>query len=307
MQIEGDSLYGDVMERAIYNALFAAQSRDGRELRKYTPFEGRREFYRGEKSSDFKRDAYCCPNNFRRIIGELPGMIYYRCGDGLTVNLYTKSRAAVKLGCGVSLKARQATDYPNSGRVAVYLDPDRPAKFPLRLRIPRWCKGAAVSVNGKIAERAVEGGQFFAIDRKWHTGDRVDVNMPMTTRLVRGRKAQAGRVAVMRGPLLFCLNPERQETLSGKVAADATVEAALKAVRLEGSSLQTPIRDETVRPGGLAYRVRAWSPGQGPRQPANLPLILTEYADAGGQVTYFLVDAPNLAVEDELVEDKLDE
>ena len=58
MQIEGDSLYGDAMERTIYNALFAAQSRDGRELRKYTPFEGRREFYQGEKSSDFQRDAY---------------------------------------------------------------------------------------------------------------------------------------------------------------------------------------------------------------------------------------------------------
>jgi len=304
MQIEGDSLYGDLMERAIYNALFAAQSRDGRELRKYTPFEGRREFYQGEQGSDFQRDAYCCPNNFRRIVAELPNMIYYRCGDGLAVNLYTPSEASIELESGVWLKTRQVTDYPNSGEVAIHLDLNREREFPLRLRIPRWCQGASVSVNGKIAGRAVEGGRFFTIDRKWRTGDRVDVNMPMTARLVRGRKAQCGRVAVLRGPLLFCLNPDRQEKASGKTAADTTGEAPLEAIRLEASSLHAPVRDETVRPGGLACRARAWSPGRDPGRPANLTLILTEYADAGGQATYFLVDAANVAVDDELVKKK---
>jgi hypothetical protein len=111
----------------------------------------------------------------------------------------------------------------------------------------------------------------------------------------------------MRGPLLFCLNPDRQEKLSGKMAADATIEATLKAIRLDASSLRTPIRDETVRPGGLACQIRAWSPGRDSGQPANLAPILTEYADAGGQATYFLVDSPKLAAEDELVEKKLDE
>ena len=85
LRLEGDTLYGDMMERTIYNALFAAQSPDGRNLRYYSPFEGKRVY--------FDKDTYCCPCNFRRIIAELPTMVYYRCGGGLAINLYTTSIA----------------------------------------------------------------------------------------------------------------------------------------------------------------------------------------------------------------------
>ena len=204
LRIEGKSLYGDIMERAIFNALPAAQSPDGRELRKYTPFDGPRTYYRGEKSSAFKRDTYCCPNNFRRIVAELPNMIYYRSGRGVAVNLYTQSQATIDLADGLSVKLRQETDYPNTGKVIVHVSPSKPARFPLRLRIPRWCRDAWVGGE------AVQGGQFFALERKWSAGDRVAVELPMPWRLVRGRKAQRGRLAILRGPQVFCLNPMRQ-------------------------------------------------------------------------------------------------
>jgi len=210
LQIEGKSLHGDMMERAVCNALFAAQSPDGRELRKYTPFEGTRSYYQGEKSSDFKRDTYCCPNNYRRIIAELPGMIYYRRGRGAVVNLYTASQGQVVLNGKLSVKLRQETDYPSSGKVTIHISPSAPADFTLHLRIPRWCAGAKVSVNAKAVAAKAKGGQFFALKRSWRNGDRVELDMPMPWRLVRGRKAQTGRLAVMRGPLLFCLNPLRQ-------------------------------------------------------------------------------------------------
>lgn len=210
LQIEGRSLYGDIMERAVTNALPAAQSPDGRELRKYTPFDGVRTYYRGEKSSDFKRDTYCCPNNYRRIIAELPAMIYYRWGGGAMVNLYTPSRGTLQLADDLSVTLRQETDYPNSSKVTVHVAPSRPASFALRLRIPRWCDVAKVAVNGRTVDKAIRGGRFFALDRPWRKGDRVELDMPMSWRLVRGRKAQQGRLAVMRGPMLFCLSPARQ-------------------------------------------------------------------------------------------------
>ena len=119
--LEGKAPYGDIMERAIYNALFAAQSPDGRRLRYYTPFEGARDY--------FEDDTYCCPNNFRRIISELPQMVYYRFDGGLAVNLYTPSKAAVPVGDGISAAVQQETDYPNSGRVAVKLSLPKPARF----------------------------------------------------------------------------------------------------------------------------------------------------------------------------------
>ncbi|MFH1266723.1 MAG: beta-L-arabinofuranosidase domain-containing protein, partial [Planctomycetota bacterium] len=203
IRLEGDSRYGDMAERAIYNSLFAAQSPDGRKIRYYTPFDGPRVYY--------PKDGYCCPNNYRRIVADLPGMIYYTTGDGLAVNLYTPSTAELKLPGGQALTVRQETDYPNSGKVTLRVDPAVTAESSLSLRIPAWCKGAKVSLNGKPCTEPIPAGAFFKLRHEWRPGDQVELEMPMPWRFVKGRKAQAGLVAVMRGPMLFCLNPERND------------------------------------------------------------------------------------------------
>ena len=288
LRAEGDSRYGDIMERAVYNALFAAQSPDGRTLRYFSPLEGKRVY--------FNRDTYCCPNNFRRIMAELPMMIYYRMGKGLVVNLYTASTAKMDLGDGLSLTVRQETDYPRSGDVLLHLDPSRPAAFPLHLRIPRWCAKASVAVNDQPIDKAVEPGKLLVIDRQWKPGDRVRLRMPMEFRLVKGRKSQAGRAAVLRGPILFCLNPTRNQKLAG---------VDLKELTIDPTSLEGPIDDDTIRPGGRACRVRAWSPGKwSPTATTDLTLLLSEFADPGGEATQLKVPDANAdtVIEDELIQ-----
>jgi len=96
LRLNGDSRYGDIMERTIFNALFGAQSPDGRHLRYFTPFEGDREYH--------NTDTYCCPCNYRRIVAELPAMIYYKTGTGIAVNLYSQSTGNIKLNNGVSVE-----------------------------------------------------------------------------------------------------------------------------------------------------------------------------------------------------------
>jgi len=287
LQIEGRSLYGDVMERSIYNGLFAAQSPDGRRLRYYAPFEGPREYFSG--------DTYCCPCNFRRIIAELPGMIYYRCDDGLAVNLYTPSSAVMNLRDGLSLKIAQETDYPNSGTVVVRLTPAEPARFPVFLRIPRWCEKARIKVNEGATETTARGGSFCTIARQWRPGDKITLEMPMPFRVIRGRQAQAGRVAVMRGPVLFCLNPERQQNLNAET---------LKLLRLDPASVKLGPADDSIRPDGLTCRASFWKPGDyNAAGPAGLQLTLTEYPDPGCRWTYFLVPNPRTPIlaDDELI------
>jgi len=208
LQAEGDSLCGDLMERAIYNALFAAQSPDGRELRKYLAQEGARHYYQGEAGADFQRDTYCCPNNFRRAIADLPGLIYYRGENCVAVNLYGTSQAALTLGDNLKINLSQESDYPNSGKVLLRVDPSQSAQFTVKLRIPRWCAKATVSVNGQPWQKTAAAGTFYDIPRKWSSGDRVELNLPMPIRLVRGRASQEGKVAVLRGPQLFCFNPQ---------------------------------------------------------------------------------------------------
>ncbi len=284
---EGDPHYGDIMERGIYNALFAAQSPDGRRIRYYSPFDGPREYFSG--------DTYCCPCNYRRIVAELPEMIYYRCDGGVMVNLYAPSTATMQLDGGRSLRLSQETDYPSSGRVVLEVDPPQPAELSLQLRIPRWCEGATVSVNGKPIEQPVRPGSLLAIARTWKPGDRVELEMPMPWRLVRGRQAQAGRVAVMRGPMVFCLNRSRHDRLK---------DGDLRLLTLDPTSLEGPVPDDGVRPGGVACKAKAWGPGKWyPHAKPDLELVLTEFADPGGEATYFNVPNPKgrELVDDELV------
>src|SRR3990172_7048478 len=105
------------------------------------------------------------------MVAELPAMVFYRTRAGLAVNLYTPAQANLSVAGDVPLAIRQETDYPNSGRVRLQLDPARPVKFPLQLRIPAWAQGATVAVNGQRVGGAVKAGKFFELDREWKPGD----------------------------------------------------------------------------------------------------------------------------------------
>jgi len=281
----GIALYGDLMERAIYNALFGAQSPDGRRIRYYTPFEAPRAYH--------ETDTYCCPCNYRRILPDLPRMIYYRQGEGVYVNLYTLSTAEIPLQNDVILTLRQETDYPNSGRVRLTIGLAQPIEFTLCLRVPRWSPGVQIRVNGESATPEASGEGRISIRRTWKNGDTVDIEFPMAFRLVKGRRTQEGRAAIMRGPLIFTYNPERNPDLRDK---------APRLFALDPSSIEGPFPDDSVHPGGLSCRVKIWEPGAWYPFAATRQAILTEYADPDAVATYFLTPNPNDArlVEDEL-------
>ncbi len=287
LRIEGDPTYGDVMERAIFNALFAAQSPDGRWIRYYSPFEGQRKYFKG--------DTYCCPCNYRRIVAELPQMIVYASKAGPVVNLYTPSTVPLRLADGTDVVVRQETNYPSSGKVTLHVEPATKKAFTLRLRIPSWCLEAKVAINGKAMKGLAKPGALHAIDRSWAKGDKVTLDMPMPIRLIRGRQAQAGRVAIMRGPVVYCLSPDQNEKLKQMV---------LRTITIAPDTVTGPSEDDSVRPGGTALTVEAWPPGSWyPMAKRTLKLKLTEFPDPGGRATFFHVPNPRAEnfVDDELI------
>jgi DUF1680 family protein len=285
LRLRGDARMGDLIERTIYNALFAAQSPDGRRLRYFAPVEGQRVYW--------QTDTYCCPCNYRRIVSELPAMVFYLAKGGVAVNLYTPAKAKMSVASHVPLTIRQETDYPNMGRIQLSLDPARPVKFPLQLRIPAWARGASVTVNGKPAAGAAKPGAFFSLNREWKPGDRVLLDLPMPWRLVKGRQRQAGRVAVMRGPQLFCLNPAQNPALAKLDGVE------LGYLALNPASLAEPVESSAVRPGGLGCRVQAWKPGFGIGKKSDFTLTLTEFPDPDGKATYFRLRDFSAAVDDD--------
>jgi len=276
------------MERTVFNVLFGAQSPDGRQIRYFTPFEGDRVYY--------DLDTYCCPSNYRRIIAELPSMIYYSTGNGIAINLYSESNANIKLDNGLLIPLSQETDYPNSGHVVIRVDPPEPVTFQLKLRIPLWCKNASVSVNGKPSGVSCPPGRFAIIEKVWKSGDQVTVEMPMEWRLVLGRERQAGRVAVMRGPLVFCLDTEQEKSLAQKDGAD------IGRIVINLASIDPiPVSDNSVRPDGIGCRLKAGSTPFAMDNAGNLMLTFSEFADPGGKCVYFRIPDLSEAVEDELL------
>jgi uncharacterized protein len=282
----GNPVYGDLMERSIYNALFAAQSPDGRKLRYYSPFEHPRSYFSG--------DTYCCPCNYRRIVAELDGLIFYRQNGGAVINLYTPSTATIPISENQSVKIVQETRYPSDGRVVVHIEPSKPAKFPLYLRIPSWCKSARVAIDGESELVQFSGNGFVCLEREWRAKDRVVLDMNMPWRLVSGRKAQSGRVAVMRGPMVFGLNPAGDSLLTG---------LDLASIVLDDKSFAPPQVDTNTRPDGMLCQVKGWKPGEWyPFAKTSLTLKLTEFPDPGLSAAYFKIPNPNTRAveEDEL-------
>ena len=289
LRLKGDSRYGDIMERTIYNALFGAQSPDGRQIRYFTPLEGDRHYH--------STDTYCCPCNYRRVISELPLMIYYITGNGVAINLFSPSSAEIPVNKGQTVKVQQETNYPNSGHVIIHIDPSQESLFALKIRIPSWCTNAAISVNGKPLKVNYKSGTFAVVERNWKGGDQVILDMPMEWKLVLGRERQAGRVAVMRGPLLFCLNPEQNDKLDKK-----EVENFGRIVIDRASIENSPVANRAVRPDGIACRLKAGDQPFSIGNMGNLPLTLTEFADPNGKCTYFRVPDLSEALPDELSE-----
>jgi len=271
LKLTGNSQFGDLMERAIYNALFGAQSPDGRKIRYYTPFEGERLY--------FDKDSYCCPCNYRRIIAELPQMVYYTDKKSIFVNLYSTSQALLELE-GSKVSIQQETDYPSSGNVRIFVQSTQPKEYVISLRIPMWCKNVHVKVNGELwTGSEVVSGSWFKIQKQWGEKEIIELEMEMKPRFIRGVQAQAGRVALMYGPQVFCVSKKANPKLA---------DVNLRLITIVPKALEGPFPDDTIRKGGVKFILKGWNTlSWYPLTKYDFEdIVLTEFPDPDGQITY---------------------
>jgi len=160
-------------------------------------------------------DTTCCPPNLERTFASLPGYLYATSPAGVYVNLYHASTLDWHLEDGTGLKLVQRTKYPWDGDITLKVSPAKPATFTLYLRIPAWSSKAAVSVDGKPAPGKPKAGEYFALHHEWTGESTVHLQLDMTPRLAAANPLVAedyGRVAVQRGPLVYCLEQVDQES-----------------------------------------------------------------------------------------------
>ncbi|MBA3484864.1 MAG: glycoside hydrolase family 127 protein [Pirellulales bacterium] len=226
-----DAKFLDVLELALYNNVLAGVSLSGDRFFYVNPLaaDGSRPFNHGSAGRSPWFGTACCPTNIARQIPQVSGMIFAQDEGGLTLCLYAASRAKLTLG-GVATEVIEETEYPFDGRVELTLNGEAPARFAVRLRIPTWTsdrlapgelyrfasagkasadapdEGVQLFVNDTPVAVQVDRG-FATIECKWSPGDRIRLELPMPVRASVCRaevEADRGRVAVSRGPLVYC-------------------------------------------------------------------------------------------------------
>ncbi len=256
----GDAKFADVMERALYNGINSGMSLDGtlycyRNPLAFDPATG-------EKIRNPWYDTTCCPPNLERTFAALPGYFYSTSKDGIYLHLYDNSELNWHLEDGTGLRVTQKTKYPWDGGVEIAVAPARAADFTFFLRIPGWADRARVSVNGEALD-GVKQGEYLPIRRRWSPGDVIHANFGMSPQVLEANPHvidDMGRVAIQRGPLVYCL--EGIDQPAGTVLTDV----ALDLSEPSGERFQDEFKNEllggtvVLRQAGIVYE-RARSGG----------------------------------------------
>ena len=217
--LHGDAKYYDVLERTLYNGLISGVSLEGNGFFYPNPLES---------AGQHERKAWfgcaCCPSNICRFIPSVPGYVYAVKGNSLYVNLFMPNTMTQKVA-GKDVTLTQKTGYPYDGNVEITIDKTAlKQEMMLRIRIPGWVRGEAVpsdlytfdddvktgytvTLNGEPVQAVDLENGYFDITRKWKKGDKVVVHFDMEPRVVKAHaevKADEGRIAVQKGPVVYC-------------------------------------------------------------------------------------------------------
>lgn len=215
LQIEVNNRYADVMERALYNGIISGVSMDGKSFFYVNPLEVWPEAseknqtkYHVKSTRQKWFGCACCPPNLARLVASLGKYIYTSNRDTIYTHLYIGGEAEFNIG-NDKIKLFQETNYPWKGKVTINVSLDCDKEFALSLRIPGWCRRATIEINDSsfnVSENIQNG--YAMLSRKWKNGDKVLLDMEMPVEIVEANpsvRADAGKVAISRGPIVYCL------------------------------------------------------------------------------------------------------
>lgn len=244
-QLHGDSKYIDVLEKILYNGLISGVGLDGKSFFYTNAMQVKNSFMHknmeAERSGWF--DCSCCPTNMTRLLPSVPGYMYAQKENQVFVNLFANSQASLTVPGG-QVEIVQQNDYPWNGDLKFTVSPAKTSlAFSLLVRIPGWAQNQAIpsnlyafedrsdakviiTLNGNPVDYTMENG-YAVLNRTWKKNDVVQVNLPMEVRRVTANAQvtdDAGRIALQRGPLLYCAEwPDNNGRTSNIVLPAGTV------------------------------------------------------------------------------------
>ena len=268
LKAEVDSVYADVLERALYNSVLSGMALDGKSFLYVNPLEVWPEACGGNPAKTHVKPVRqkwygcaCCPPNIARLLTSLGRYIYTVKGRAIYTHLYIGSETIIEMGES-KVKLIQESNYPWDGNVLVKVNETDGGEYTIALRIPGWCRDAGIYINNEKADVRVEIGVgaesaakaemgwraesaaktemgwraesaaraemgrraesaakaengYVHITRKWQEGDILSLKMEMPVELVEANprvRADAGKVAIQRGPMVYCLEEEDNDS-----------------------------------------------------------------------------------------------
>ena len=224
----GESRYADLVERALYNAVGAAISADGRRFFYVNPLQRRDDHHEGDDPG--RRRAWfscaCCPPNIMRLLASLGHYVATTAGDVLYLHQFTGASVDVRLGGG-ALRVDMTTGYPWAATVSLDVRRAPPEACGLGVRVPGWSRAARFSVNGRAVRPDPADRGYLVVRRHWMPGDVLRCDLDVTPRLTypsRRVDALRGSAAVERGPLVYCF--EQADQAAGVSVEDLALAGA---------------------------------------------------------------------------------
>ena len=206
----GDAIWGDKIERAVFNAAPGAVTKDFKALQYFssvnqvisTGNSNQNVFFHGSTWMAYRptHETECCAGNVHRIIPNYAARMWMRDkNEGIVAALYGPSEYRADFANGNVMTIREETNYPFDESIRFHINTKRPITTTLSLRIPQWCQTSSIQINGESLDVNPQAGTFFPIKRKFKDGDEIIINFPMKAQMKDFKEG----VFVERGPILY--------------------------------------------------------------------------------------------------------
>lgn len=284
LHLDLDGKYADVLELALYNGALSGLSRDGEHYFYANPLESNGSAERWEWHT-----CPCCTMNVSRLVASVGGYFLSTALDGLAFHLYG-GIAATREVAGTEVAVREASNYPWSGDIAINIDPAAPTAFDVKLRIPGWAKSFTLKVNGQAIEATRVNG-YVTIHRAWTKGDSIALELPMAPERLYANPGvimDVGRVALKRGPLVYCI--EEADNPGGavqrlKLPRDAELKSSTRA-DLFGGAVTLSASARAIDPSDWSGLYRTSPPAETDATLTALPYYLWANRTRGSMVVW---------------------
>ncbi len=251
LELTGESIYADAIERLLLNHLIAAQTVDGDSFRYFTPLNGK-------KPAKYYHGPDCCTASGPRILAKIPSLIYSTGKNAIYVNQFIDSTAEIPLESGSTVQIIQKTDYPQKESIVIQVNPKKAERFTIYVRLPGWCNQPVLKVNDEIIPKQ-KAGHYAVLDRIWIEGDQISLSLPMEPHWIKRLHVEGDdRWALVRGPVVYAVDTVLWDSKDCKSLDDAKEDLSksmawsISENDLFGGLIEAPVPEGALGP---AYRV----------------------------------------------------